>query len=47
MYYQNVVYRTMQGATARNSVEWFVFTVFCFITTFAIVPEVSITLVMQ
>ena len=37
----------VQGATARNSVEWFVFTVFCFVTTFAIVPEVSITLVMQ
>ena len=37
----------MQGATARNLVEWFVFTVFCFVTTFAIVPEVSITLGMQ
>ena len=37
----------MQGATARNLVEWFVFAVFCFVTTFAIVPEVSITLVMQ
>ena len=37
----------LQGATARNSVEWFVFAVFCFVTTFAIVPEVSITLVMQ
>ena len=36
----------VQGATARNSVE-VVFVVFCFVTTFAIVPEVSITLVMQ
>ena len=39
--------RHVQGATAHNSMEWFVFTVFCFVTTFAIVPEVSITLVMQ
>ena len=37
----------LQGATSHNSVEWFVFAVFCFVTTFAIVPEVSITLVMQ
>ena len=37
----------VQGATAHNSAEWFVFAVFCFVTTFAIVPEVSITLVMQ
>ena len=37
----------MQGATARNLVEVFVFVVFCFVTTFAIMPEVSITLVMQ
>ena len=37
----------MQCATSRNLVEWFVFTVFFFVTTFAIVPEVSITLVMQ
>ena len=40
-------YIKLQGATARNSVEWFVFAAFCFVTTFAIVPEVSITLVMQ
>ena len=35
----------MQGAPARNSVELFFFV--CFIISFAIVPEVSITLVMQ
>ena len=38
--------KQVQGATAHNSVE-VVFVVFCFVTTFAIVPEVSITLVMQ
>ena len=37
----------LQGSTSHNSVEWFVFVVFCFFTTFAIVPEVSITLGMQ
>ena len=36
----------MQGPSARNSVE-VVFVVFCFVITFAIVPEVSITLVMH
>ena len=43
----DLLFKHLQGATARNSVEWFVFAVFCFVTTFAIVPEVSITLVMQ
>ena len=25
---------SLQGSAAHNSVEWFVFTVFCFVTTF-------------
>ena len=36
----------MQGPSARNSVE-VVFVVFYFVITFAIVPEVSIALVMH
>ena len=36
----------LQGPSARNLVE-VVFVVFCFVITFAIVPEVSIALVMH
>ena len=41
-----ILYLNLQGPSARNSVE-VVFVVFCFVITFAIVPEVSITLVMH